>query len=212
MPYSFDFDLSKISQPLFRDISRYTQKDKVHEKIGSIAKTLVQKFNIDKLTGMRVSESITIIQDLIDIETKNNLHKKQFQTTKKRALLLPHCCRKYMDQRCQARFNTETSSYQCQHCSDDCMVYQASQLAEQYNYDVYVLPGGSCVKKIFHNNHYDGIIGIACTDELKLGVQILEKHTNIAAQGIPLVKNGCSGTRFNLDMLRQVLVPTPVSV
>ncbi len=209
MSYEFDFDLSKVSQPLFTDIAKYTQKGRLHEKIGTMAKRLVEKFNIDKLTGMHISDSITIIQDLIDIETRNNLTREQFNSSKKRALLLPHCSRKYMDQRCKAVFNPQTASYSCQHCSEDCLVHQATLLATKHGYDVYVLPGGSCVKKIFRNNHYDGVIGVACTDELKLGFKILDQHRDVTAQGVPLVKNGCSNTRFNLEMLRQQLTPVP---
>ncbi|MEA2055208.1 MAG: DUF116 domain-containing protein [Candidatus Thermoplasmatota archaeon] len=69
---------------------------------------------------------------------------------------------------------------------------------------MYVLPGSSCIRKIFQKNMYDGIVGVACTDELKLAIGILEQF-NISAQGVPLIKNGCSGTQFNFETLRKII-------
>jgi hypothetical protein len=135
---------------------------------------------------------------------KNSLQKEQFLQTQKRAVFLPHCCRKYMDSRCHATFDTVTSSYTCNHCSPDCLVHRATVLSGQQHYDIYVLPGASCVRKIFQKKHYEGVVGVACTDELKMASAILDQH-NINAQGIPLIKNGCSETRFNFETLEQIL-------
>ena len=204
MSYAFTFDLSKLSQAIFKDIAKISEKDKLNEKLGTMAHNLVKKFNIDKHTGLPISDSITVIEDLINVNLKNSVQKEQFLHTQKRALFLPHCCRKYMDSRCHATFDTTTSTYTCNHCSTDCLVHQATVLSVQRNYDIYVLPGASCVRKIFQKKHYDGVIGVACTDELKLASAILEQH-NIHAQGIPLIKNGCSETRFNFEILEQIL-------
>jgi len=204
MSYSFTFDLSKISQAIFKDIAKISEKDKLNEKLATMAHNLVKKFNIDKHTGLPISDSITIIEDFINVILKNSLQKEHFLQTQKRALFLPHCCRKYMDSRCHATFDTTTSTYICNHCSTDCLVHQATFLSAQRNYDIYVLPGASCVRKIFQKKHYEGVVGIACTDELKLASSILEQH-NIHAQGIPLIKNGCSETRFNFETLEQIL-------
>ncbi len=204
MPYTFTFDLSKLSQAIFKDIAKISEKDKLNEKLANMARNLVDKFNVDKHTGLPISDSITVIEDLIHINLKNSLQKEQFLQTQKRALFLPHCCRKYMDSRCHATFDTITASYTCNHCSTDCLVHQATVLSVQRNYDIYVLPGASCVRKIFQKKHYEGIVGVACTDELKLASTILEQH-NIHAQAIPLIKNGCSETRFDFETLEQIL-------
>jgi hypothetical protein len=202
--YAFTFDLSKLSQAIFKDIAKISKKDKINEKIAVIAHNIVNKFNVDKFTGLSISDAITIIEDLIDINMKNNLQKEQFLQTQKRALFLPHCCRKYMDSRCHATFDTTNSSYICNHCSIDCLVHQATILSIQRNCDIFVLPGTSCARKILQKKHYDGVVGVACTEELKLVSTILEQH-NIHAQGIPLIKNGCSETRFNFETLEQIL-------
>ena len=204
MSYGFTFDLSKLSQAIFKDIATISEKDKLNEKLASMARNLVAKFNVDKHTGLPISDSITVIEDLIHVTMKNSLQKEQFLQTKQRALFLPHCCRKYMDARCQATFDTATSSYRCNHCSADCLVHQATVLSAQRMYDIYVLPGASCIRKIFRHRHYEGVVGVACTDELKLASSILEQH-DIHAQGIPLIKNGCSETRFNFETLENTL-------
>jgi hypothetical protein len=202
--YTFTFDLSKLSQAIFKDIAKISEKDKLNEKLANMARNLVSKFNVDKHTGLPISDSITVIEDLIRVTMKNSLQQEQFLQTKQRALFLPHCCRKYMDSRCKATFDTTSSSYSCNHCSPDCLVHQATVLSTQRKYDIYVLPGASCVRKIFQQHHYEGIVGVACTDELKLASTILEQH-NIHAQGIPLIKNGCSETRFNFETLDKTL-------
>ena len=109
-----------------------------------------------------------------------------------------------MDSRCKAEFSSETSTYHCKHCSKDCLVSKATKIAEKENYDVYILPGASCIRKIINKKLYDGIIGIACTDELNLGIEILDDHS-ISAQAIPLLKNGCSDTEFNIETLKKLI-------
>jgi len=204
MSYNFTFDLSKLSRPLFKEIAQFSEHEKINQKLAHIAKTLVQKFRVDELTGLSVKDSVTIIEDLISVQMKNCASQTQFQKTTKRALFLPHCCRKYMDNRCQAIFNTELSSYQCQHCSDDCMVHKATLLAQQHAYDIYVLPGGSGVRKIFKTTNYEGVVGIACTDELRMVLEITGKY-NLLAQAIPLTKNGCANTQFDLETLTDIM-------
>ena len=204
MSYNFTFDLSKLSQALFKEIAEFSEKGKIAEKIGDASRTLVKKFNVDKITGLPVCDSITVVEDLIEANIRNSIHKTSFLKTNKRALFLPHCCRKFMDSRCKATFDSETASYLCTHCSKDCQVHKATTLAKKQNYDVYIVPGSSCVKKIFQKKGYEGVIGVACTEEIALATKILEQF-NIAAQNIPLIKNGCAATRFNFETLQRIM-------
>ena len=204
MSYNFTFDLSKLSQVLFKEIAEFSEKGKITERIGDRARNIVKKFNVDKITGLPICDSITVIEDLIEANIKNSLHKERFLKTNKRVLFLPHCCRKYMDSRCQAVFDPETASYLCTNCSKDCQVNKATILARKENYDVYVVPGSSCIKKIFQKKTYEGVVGVACTEELSLATKLLEQF-NIAAQNIPLIKNGCAATQFNFETLRQII-------
>ena len=204
MAYTFTFDLSKLSKTLFNEIAEFSEKGRIHEKIGDMAKNLVEKFDIDRITGMAFGDSIVVIEDLIDANIINTLYKDRFLKTEKRVLFLPHCCRKFMDSRCKATFDSENASYLCTHCSKDCQVNKATELAKKEKYDIYVVPGSSCVKKIFRKYSYDGVVGVACTEEIALATKIFKKLV-IAVQNIPLIKNGCAETQFNFKTLQEIV-------
>ena len=204
MAYKFKFDLSKLPKELFEETTEFCETREKNQEIGLIAERLVKKFNIDKLTGLPFDESKTLIEDVIDIQLKNKILKEYFIEADKKALFLPHCCRKYMDSNCKAEFKLETSSYECRHCSQDCMVNQATKFAKKEGYDVYILPGASCLSKIFEKQRYEGIVGVACTDEIKPAIKMLKK-LKIPSQAIPLIKNGCAGTKFNFEALKRTL-------
>jgi len=203
MPYKFNFDLSQLSQSFFKEIAVFSNEKNIHRKIGKKARYLVDKFRIDKLVGVPVSDAITLVEDLMDTYISNLSMRKDFEKTKHRVLLLPHCSRKYMDNRCKARFDSKMSSYFCSSCSKDCLVNRATKMGRERNYDVYVLPGGSCIKKIMRKR-YDGIVGVACTEEINLAKKLLES-TGLKIQGVPLIKNGCSCSKFRLETLEKFL-------
>ncbi len=84
------------------------------------------------------------------------------------------------------------------------MVNKADCYARKKGYDVYVLPGGSCIPKILKTTHYEGVVGVACGEETKIMGPLLDSM-NVAGQGIPLIKNGCANTIFNMETLVKVL-------
>jgi len=176
----------------------------LHKSLFETLQRVIRKFRIQEATGLNLSDAIVLIQDLIDVQAVNLMERKKFLQTKKRALLLPHCSRKYMDSRCKAVFDPNIPSYNCAHCSPDCLVNKADCLAKKKGYDVYVLPGGSCIPKILKTAKYEGVIGVACGEEVKISGAILG-DSNVAAQAIPLIKNGCANTAFNLETLVKTL-------
>ena len=176
----------------------------MHRKIGRSARELAAKLKIEEATGLNVTDALTLLEDMVDVQIKNVSQLERFKKAGKKALLLPHCSRKYMDNRCKANFDQAIPSYICAHCSPDCLVNMATQLAKARKYDVYILPGGSCVEKITKNNKYDGILGVACTEELRIGGEYL-KNIGVAGQALPLLKNGCASTKFNLDSLNALM-------
>ncbi len=204
MPYKFSFDLSGIPKTFFRELATIANEKGLHKKLGGHARRLADKFRVREITGLDVSDALTLVEDLVDVYVRNISEARNFRQTRKRALLLPHCARKYMDNRCQARFNAEIPSYSCGHCSDDCMVNKATRLAEKSGYDVFVLAGSSCVPQILKKNGYDGVVGVACSHELKMGGDFLQ-HLGLTGQAVPLTKNGCANTRFNLETLKKVM-------
>ncbi|HUU86457.1 MAG TPA: DUF116 domain-containing protein [Candidatus Glassbacteria bacterium] len=204
MPYKFTFDLSKLPRFFFNEITIISYQKGMHKTFLNTLKEVITKFKIQEATGLNLSDAIILLQDLIDLQGINLMQRKKFLKTKKRALFLPHCTRKFMDNRCQATFDPNIPSYNCKHCSKDCLVSKANRLAEDKGYDVYVVPGGSCVPKIIKNSRYEGAIGIACGEEIKMSGDVLGS-LDVAGQAIPLIKNGCANTAFSLDTLQKIL-------
>lgn len=204
MPYRFNFDLSEIPRMLFTEITRIAYDKRIHKKLSKKTLELIEKFRIQEATGLEISDAIMLLQDFIEIQATNILQRKEFLQTRKRALLLPHCSRKYMDNRCKATFDPEIPSYFCNHCSEDCLINKATRLAQSRGYDVYVLPGGSCISKLLKRHHYEGIVGVACGEEIRLGGEALNR-LGLVAQAVPLIKNGCAKTAFSLETLEKVL-------
>ncbi len=204
MTYEFDFDLTDISRSFFRELAKFSESKGIHSGASRLVEEAVNRFDIQEITGVPVSDVESLVSDMIDIHVHNLATEEEFKNSNNRALFLPHCARKYMDNRCEARFDSDRSTYVCEHCSSDCLVSQATQLGEKNGYDIYVLPGGSCIPGILKTHGYDAIVGVACSDEIKLAKEYLEEK-DITYQGIPLLKNGCSSTEFNMKTFKQVL-------
>jgi hypothetical protein len=204
MPYRFTFDLSDVSKFLFREVAKVAKEKMLHKKVGDRIRYLLKTFRIDERTGLNTLDALTLIEDLVDVQITNLARREEFLKTSRRALLLPHCSRKYMDNRCEASFDVNIPSYYCNQCSPDCLINQATVLGKERGYDVYVLPGGSCVAELLKKKKYEAIAAVACSEELKLGYKLLE-YANIPGQAVPLIKNGCVQTKFNLESLERIL-------
>ncbi len=204
MAYKFSFDLTGLSRSFFREMARISDQRDLHRKLGAMAEHVIKAFNIQEVTGLPLSDAVTLINDMIDIYARNLAQQESFRRSTKRALVLPHCSRKYMDHRCKAEFNPELSTYTCKHCSEDCMINKAVRMGEEEGYDVYVLPGGSCIPKVLAKRLYNGVVGVACPNEIQMGIRQYGKA--IPYQAVPLLRNGCANTEFNMETLREVLV------
>jgi hypothetical protein len=204
MPYKFIFDLSRISRFFFSEIAKVGYQKGMHKKVGRTAQEMIKKFKIQEATGLNVSDAVVLLEDLIDLQARNLVEREKFVQTRKRALFLPHCSRKYMDNRCHAIFDAQIPSYVCKHCSSDCLINRAVTFAERKGYDVYILPGGSCIPKILKTKDYEGIVGVACGEETKISGEVL-KGMEVVGQAIPLIKNGCANTAFNIETLFKTL-------
>ncbi len=204
MPYKFTFDLSKVPRFFFSEIAMVGYQRGMHKTLIKTLQEMIKKFRIQEATGLNLSDAVVLLQDLIELQGVNMLERGKFLQTKKRALFLPHCSRKYMDSRCKALFDANIPSYACEHCSPDCLVNRADRLAKKKGYDVYVLPGGSCVSKILKTSHYEGVVGVACGEEVKVSGELLG-CMKVVGQAIPLIKNGCANTIFSMDTLGKTL-------
>jgi hypothetical protein len=204
MPYKFTFDLSKVPRFFFTEIARVSYQKGMHKTLLKNVQDIIKKFRVQEATGLNLSDAVVLLQDFIDLQVVNLLERRKFLQAKKRALFLPHCSRKYMDNRCKAFFDASLPSYTCAHCSEDCLINKADRLAKKKGYDVYVVPGGSCIPKILKTNRYEGVVGVACGEEIRMAVDALDSM-NVAGQAIPLIKNGCANTAFNMETLANVL-------
>jgi hypothetical protein len=204
MPYKFTFDLSKVPRFFFTEIATVSYQKGMHKTLIKKLQEIILRFRIQEATGLNLSDSLVLLQDLIDLQAVNMIERGKFLQTKRRALFLPHCARKYLDGRCKAVFDSNIPSYSCSHCSEDCLINQSDRLARIKGYDVYVLPGGSCIPKILKNTQYEGVAGVACGEEIKVLTPLLNSM-DVAAQAIPLIKNGCANTVFNMETLEKAL-------
>jgi hypothetical protein len=204
MPYKFTFDISKAPQHFFIELAVIGNQLGMQKVFEKTLKELIRKFKIQEIAGLDIQDAVVLIQDLLKMQTLNLTQKQEFLKTEKRALFLPHCCRKYMDSRCQAIFETTLNSYVCAHCSPDCFVNKAETVAKGKGYDVYVLSGGSCVPNILKQKNYEGVVGVACGPEVAMSGEKLSS-IGVAWQSIPLLKNGCANTFFNMETLIKTL-------
>jgi hypothetical protein len=204
MPYKFTFDLSRIPRLFFSEVAKISYQKCLHKKIGETMLEMIRKFKLQEVTGLNLSDIVILLQDLVEIQSRNIAERDRFVQTRKRALFLPHCSRKYMDSRCKATFKPDVPTYVCAHCSQDCLISNAVDFAEKRGYDVYILPGSSCVAKILGSKHYDGVVGVACGEEIKIGGDTL-KNMGVTGQAVPLIKNGCANTVFNVETLFKTL-------
>jgi hypothetical protein len=204
MPYKFTFDISKAPQHFFIELAIVSNQMGMQKIFEKTLQELIKKFGIQEATGLNIQDAVVLIQDLLKMQTLNLVQKTEFLQTKKRALFLPHCCRKFMDSRCQAVFEPSLTSYVCAHCSPDCFVNKAERVAKEKGYDVYVLSGGSCVPNILKQKKYEGVVGVACGPEVMLSGEKLSSM-GLAWQSVPLLKNGCANTFFNMETLIKTL-------
>jgi hypothetical protein len=204
MPYKFTFDISKAPQHFFIELAIIGNQMGMQKIFEKTLRVLIKKFRIQEISGLDVQDAVVLIQDLLEIQTLNLIQKQEFLKTKKRALFLPHCCRKYMDSRCQAVFEPSLPSYVCAHCSPDCPVNKAEHVAREKGYDVYVLSGASCMPDILKQKNYDGVVGVACGAEVMLSGKKLN-CMDVAWQSVSLLKNGCANTFFNMETLAKTL-------
>ncbi len=126
------------------------------------------------------------------VSLKNIAHKNDFQKTKKRIILAPHCMRS-MD--CPAHSTKE--GIQCISCGK-CIYERLSKDAQKYGYKLYIITGSSFVKHILRDDTIEGALLIACDYELIKVMQAL-KGTKIVTYGISMLNDGCYNTEVDYE-------------
>lgn len=152
-------------------------------------------FTIDIFYGLlkRFSENLGVdgrIVDQIGVEVRNKVNEKIFKKIQPRdkILVLPHCLR-HAD--CQAKL--ESSGLVCKNCKR-CVIGVLKEKGEDLGYAVYIIPGSTFLKKIVETNKFKAVLGVACYQDLNLGMMKLAKFS---PQGVPLLRDGCVNTKVD---------------
>ena len=155
-----------------------------------------------KLPRSRIKEIIVELYNLRNEETFKKI------PVDKCMLFLPHCLR--IADRCKATYNEE--GLQCKHCSKDCKINILTSTAQQLGYKTFVVPGGAMVFNIAKKYQPQGVVAVACYNELKEGTSRTEIDYQVPFQIIPLRKDGCVNTDVCIEEVVKVLSSKEIGV
>jgi len=134
------------------------------------------------------------IVDHIGIEVRNNLNREEFSQVSPgdRIVVMPQCVR---HPKCPARLDSMTG-IACKGCGM-CVVKDLKEEAERLGYSFYLVPGGSFVKRIVKAVRPRAAIGIACHQDLNMGMHEISR-AECKVMGVPLLKDGCVNTEVDV--------------
>jgi len=138
--------------------------------------------------------------DLLITKIRNLLLEKSFKEIpyKKRVLLLPQCLR---SEKCPAKLGED--GIECLNCGK-CELGQLKKDAEKIGYRVFIVTGGSFVKRMMRKYKPQAVLGVGCHMELKEGGDLI-LLAGLTGQGVPLTKDGCFKTQADFDEIRRVM-------
>jgi len=140
-------------------------------------------FNVFSMNDLLIDSILIEIQNAINLDK----FKKQYQ---RKIVLLPQCLR---NSDCHARCDP-LYGFICLKCGQ-CDIGEIMKEAEKRDFKVFVIPGGSFVKKIFTEYQPTSCIGVACPIELS---ESMQKTSVIPSQGVFLINDGCFETKVNI--------------
>lgn len=160
-------------------------------------------FTLDVFYGLfkKFSENLGVdgkIVDQIGVEVRNKVNENIFQKINPRdkILVLPHCLR-HSD--CEAKL--ESSGLVCKNCKR-CVIGVLKGKGEDLGYEVFIIPGSTFLKKIVENNEFKAVLGVACYQDLNLGMM---KLSNFSCQGVPLLRDGCVNTKVDTQAVLEMM-------
>ena len=128
------------------------------------------------------------------VSLKNLVQKSDFQKTKRRLLLAPHCMRSRDCPAQSTRFGIV-----CISCGK-CYFQKIKEELEKFNYTLYIVAGSSYLRHIVKKESADGALLLACYYELNKSMNALKKN-DIITYGFPLLNDGCYDTKINYENL-----------
>ena len=158
----------------------------------------------DSLDLKRPIKDVTEENRDLELEFFNSTERDGFEKTtiSKRVLFLPYCLRRAST--CKGE-STE-SGFNCVYCNKDCPIFRLKTFAEVLGYRVIVAPGGSIIKKFLEEHSPEGIVAVACYDEIVQGLDMLRRITpQTSTQVVKLSKTGCSNTEVDVEKVKKIL-------
>lgn len=159
-------------------------------------------FFIDSLYFLlkRLVKMLGLSEKLVDeigSEIRNRIYEDDFEKSdpEKRILVFPQCLR---SPKCPAPLTQY--GIQCKECGR-CVISELKKKAESAGYKVYIVPGGSFVKRIVKKDRPSGALGVACGYELNYSM--MEISSFCPVQGVPLLKDGCYCTKVDDDLVSE---------
>lgn len=129
----------------------------------------------------------------------SKLKEKKFKSipNKEKAIFLPHCLR---NKDCKAIMGE--NGLMCVNCGK-CGIGKFKKDAEEKGYKVFIVPGGSLVKKIIKKNDFKAVLGAACIPEIEQAFDFIKK-TKLIAVAVPLLRDGCVNTDIDWKRVREL--------
>ncbi|NYT04629.1 MAG: DUF116 domain-containing protein [Candidatus Methanofastidiosa archaeon] len=140
--------------------------------------------------------------DMISNDMRNFINYKELSKIpfEDRILLLPQCLRK---RDCPAILDS-MEGFKCKNCGR-CGVGDLITFCDERNIRVFIVPGGSFVKKVIKLSRPKAIIGVGCHIELREASLVLD-YLKIPGRGISLEKDGCIETKVNYEKIKKALI------
>ncbi len=140
--------------------------------------------------------------DMISNDMRNFINYKELSKIpfEDRILLLPQCLRK---RDCPAILDS-MKGFQCKNCGR-CGIGDLIRFCDERNIKVFIIPGGSFVKKVIKLTRPKAIIGVGCHIELREASLVLE-YLKVPGRGINLEKDGCVETKVNYEKIKKAVI------
>jgi hypothetical protein len=179
--------------------------DGIYEKIRvAVGKAVDAGAHINAANAAEgIGKSMGLSNNLMQfthVELRNAVYEADFKKVpyKDRAIFLPHCSRNTTN--CKATFDEE--GYHCKRCGC-CDIDKVTDLAKEIGYgNVFIVPGGSLVKKLIDKYKPKAALGVCCFNEAILSFEAM-KYTNVVPQIALLLKDGCKDTQMNIQLIEE---------
>jgi len=160
-------------------------------------------FNIDNV-DIGLLERNEEDNRVLEIEFYNSTVRERFEMSSpfRRVLIIPHCMKR--SSACKGSY-TE-SGFNCVYCTKNCPTYRLRTFAEVLGYRVFVAPGTNILNKFMDANSPEGIVYVACYEELVSGLNLIRhKRPDTPTMVVTLSKTGCSNTMVDIEKVKEIL-------